>query len=210
VMIDDLITRGVTEPYRMFTSRAEFRLSLRADNADQRLTPMAIELSIVGDDRRAAFTDKMDRLDRARDLLSETFSTSAVAKLGFRVNQDGQKRSGIELMNFPDIGFDEVVQLIPALAETDDETRAQITREAVYAGFQDRQAVAAAAMTRDEGTVIPTDFSYDGISGLSNELKSKLLRIRPGSLGQAGRIEGMTPAALTLILANIKRLKRSA
>ena len=210
VMIDDLITRGVTEPYRMFTSRAEFRLSLRADNADQRLTPMAIDLGIVSEERVAAFNEKLEKLDLARGLLDESFSSSVVAKAGLRVSQDGQKRTAMELLNFPEIGFDEITLLIPALAETDGETRAQIEREAVYAGFEERQAVAAAAMTRDEGTIIPADFSYDGISGLSNELKSKLIRIRPASLGQAGRIEGMTPAALTLILANIKRLKRSA
>jgi tRNA uridine 5-carboxymethylaminomethyl modification enzyme len=210
VMIDDLITRGVTEPYRMFTSRAEFRLSLRADNADQRLTPMGLALGVVGDERAQAFGDKMERLEQARELLSESFTSSTVIKAGLKVTQDGQKRSGMELLSFPEIGFDGLRALIPGLAEIDTETRAQVGREAVYAGFEFRQAEAAQAIARDEATAIPGDFAYDGISGLSNELRSKLTRIRPANLGQAGRIEGMTPAALTLILANVKRLKRSA
>jgi tRNA uridine 5-carboxymethylaminomethyl modification enzyme len=210
VMIDDLITRGVTEPYRMFTSRAEFRLSLRADNADQRLTPTALDLGVVGEERRRAFDDKMERLDKARAVLGESFTSSAVIKAGLKVSQDGQKRSGMDLLTFPDIGFDGLTTLIPGIAEIDGETREQISREAIYAGFEFRQAEAAQAIARDESTVIPGDFAYDAISGLSNELKTKLLRVRPANLGQAGRIEGMTPAALTLILANVKRLKRAS
>ena len=209
VMIDDLITRGVTEPYRMFTSRAEFRLTLRADNADQRLTPLGLELGIMGEARKAFFGNKIERLERTQDLLAEVFTPGEAVKAGLNVKQDGQKRTGMELLSFPDISFDDLAVLIPALAQTDPETRAQIEREAVYAGFEGRQAEAAAAMVRDEATAIPAEFSYEGLSGLSNELKAKLVRIKPANLGQAGRIEGMTPAALTLILANVKRLKRA-
>ncbi len=206
VMLDDLITRGVSEPYRMFTSRAEFRLSLRADNADQRLTPLAIGLGCVSEERITAFTSKMERLEKVRSSLeSETYTPKQVAACGIRINQDGAKRSGFELLAFPDVSFEDLILLNQALDQTDDASRRQIERDALYANYIERQRKDVDALRRDENHIIPADFDYEGLVGLSNELKSKLVRIRPENLAQASRVEGMTPAALTLVLARLRR-----
>ncbi len=206
VMIDDLTTNGVAEPYRMFTSRAEFRLSLRADNADQRLTPMGQEIGCVGDLRSADFAKKMERISKARDILDTSFFTpKQVAAAGIKVNQDGKRRSGLDVLAFPEVSFKDVVPLMEDLAGTDALTRLQIERDALYANYITRQEKEVSAMKRDESYLIPRDFSYDLLEGLSNELKLKLNRARPQNLSQAARIEGMTPAALALLLAHLRK-----
>lgn len=209
VMIDDLTSRGVTEPYRMFTSRAEFRLSLRADNADQRLTPLAIKLGCLGDQRRAAFLAKMDRLVAGRARLEHSDHTPrAVIAAGIAVNPDGPRRSAFQLLAQPDLGFDTLLALDPSLADIDPETREQLARDALYANYIDRQQRDVDLLKRDEQQEIPADFTYAGIEGLSNELKLKLGRARPGNLAQAAKVDGMTPAALTLLLAKLRQARR--
>ncbi|MEZ5771068.1 MAG: tRNA uridine-5-carboxymethylaminomethyl(34) synthesis enzyme MnmG [Defluviimonas denitrificans] len=210
VMIDDLVTRGVAEPYRMFTSRAEFRLSLRADNADQRLTPLGLGVGCVGEQRREAFGRKMEALGAARARLeSQTYSPNQAAAVGIRVGQDGHRRSAFELLAFPDVAFDDLLRLDPSLTDLDPEIREQISRDAMYATYIDRQATEVEALRRDEAHEIPPDFDYRMLSGLSFELTAKLERARPATLAQAGRIDGMTPAALTLILAAIRRKQKA-
>ncbi len=210
VMIDDLTTRGVSEPYRMFTSRAEYRLSLRADNADQRLTTMGIELGCVGDRRALAHVDKMQRLDQATTLLREkTYTPTEVAQTGIRINLDGNRRSGIDVLAFPDVCFEDLIPLEPELEQIDDETRRQVERDAQYEQYIARQERDVAALERDEQHKIPIDFDFHGVQGLSNELKQKLAIARPGTLAQAGRLDGMTPAALSLLLVILRRADRS-
>ncbi|UWQ58368.1 tRNA uridine-5-carboxymethylaminomethyl(34) synthesis enzyme MnmG [Leisingera caerulea] len=206
VMIDDLTTNGVAEPYRMFTSRAEFRLSLRADNADQRLTPLAIEIGCAGEGRRSAFLEKSNRLQQARSVLeTQSFTPKQVAAAGIRVNQDGNRRTGLDILAFPDVVFEDVVPLMPELSGVDEGIRRQVERDALYANYIARQEREISAMKRDEGYVIPESFSYEGIEGLSQELQQKLTRARPETLAQAARIDGMTPAALALLLARLRR-----
>ncbi len=211
VMVDDLVTRGVTEPYRMFTSRAEFRLSLRADNADQRLTPFGLALGCVGEPRRRAFEAKMERLDAARDRLEGiSWTAREIAGTGVNLALDGPRRTAFDVLGLPDVAFDAVLALEPALADIDAETREQLGRDALYAKYVHRQARDVEAMRRDEAESIPEDFDFAALSGLSNELKQKLLRSRPATLAQAGRVEGMTPAALTLILAKLRQRRRKS
>jgi tRNA uridine 5-carboxymethylaminomethyl modification enzyme len=210
VMIDDLTTRGVAEPYRMFTSRAEFRLSLRADNADQRLTPAGIESGCVGTERKIAFLDKMERLNRARDLLnSEAFTPTQIKAAGININQDGTKRTCMDLLAFPDVSFESILALKDDCRDVDPETRRQVERDALYANYIVRQNRDIEALKRDENQRIPENFDYSGISGLSNELKQKLNQARPASIAQAGRIDGMTPSALALLLTWLRRPVRS-
>ncbi|MGJ8546134.1 MAG: tRNA uridine-5-carboxymethylaminomethyl(34) synthesis enzyme MnmG [Sulfitobacter sp.] len=209
VMIDDLTTRGVAEPYRMFTSRAEFRLSLRADNADQRLTPIGLEAGCVGGKREMAFRGKMEKLERARSVLSAgNFSPTEVGKAGITINQDGKKRSGFQVLAFPDVTFENLVTLCPMLKGTDPEIGDQLEREATYANYIVRQAKDIETLKKDEALSIPATFEYTGLDGLSNELRDKLNRIRPTSIAQASRIDGMTSAALTLLLAHLKKPNR--
>ena len=209
VMIDDLTTRGVTEPYRMFTSRAEFRLSLRADNADQRLTPLAMKLGCASEERSAVFLDKMEQMDKAMQLLSDvTWSPKEIAQVGIKINQDGTKRSGFQLLAFPDVVFEDLLSLQPNLAEVSDEIRRQVERDALYANYIARQQRDIDLLQKDEAHVIPADFHYGQIDGLSNELTSKLEKTAPTNLAQAARIDGMTPAALTLLLSHLKRDSR--
>jgi len=209
VMIDDLVTRGVTEPYRMFTSRAEFRLSLRADNADQRLTPLALSLGCVSEARARAFGDKVEAMAAGRARLEAmSLSPTEAASVGIRVGQDGVRRNGFALLSFADVGFEQLQQVDPDLANLAPEIREQIARDALYANYITRQDADVQAMQRDESHEIPEAFDYAVLGGLSNELKGKLARIQPRSLAQAGRIDGMTPAAMTLILARLKQLGR--
>ncbi|MCZ0811287.1 tRNA uridine-5-carboxymethylaminomethyl(34) synthesis enzyme MnmG [Roseovarius sp. EGI FJ00037] len=209
VMIDDLITRGVSEPYRMFTSRAEFRLSLRADNADQRLTPMGIALGCVGPARQRAFESKMDRLSAARARLeSQSYTPRQLVNIGLKVNQDGSRRTGFQLLAFPDIDFARLIELDATLADVDALSRAQLEKDALYANYIARQERDVQMMKRDEAQDIPGDFDFQAVDGLSNELKTKLTASRPTNLAQAGRIDGMTPAALTLILARLRMARR--
>ena len=206
VMIDDLVTRGVAEPYRMFTSRAEFRLALRADNADQRLTPKGIEAGIVGRDRRAAFETKLDALQSAKAaLLEQSWTPQAVASTGLHVNLDGQKRNGMEVLAFPGADFSNLVSLDGSLRDIPSDIRTQLERDGLYATYLKRQERDAEALAREEATEIPESFDYDSLPGLSNELKSKLNLARPATLAHASRLDGMTPAALTLILGNLRK-----
>jgi len=208
VMIDDLVTRGVTEPYRMFTSRAEYRLTLRADNADQRLTPIGIEAGIVSAERARVWLDKADRLDRANHVSRETqFTPKEAGALGITVNADGQRRSIRDLLAFPNVSLDQFVSVRPEIADWPAAVREQVEIDAVYAGYLDRQAQDAEALGREEGLSLPADLDYAAIGALSNEVREKLAMIRPLTLGQAGRIEGMTPGALTALLAHVKKAK---
>ena len=209
VMIDDLVTRGVSEPYRMFTSRAEFRLSLRADNADQRLTPLGIDVGCVGETRREAFEQKREALEAGKAALEAlSLSPREAAEHGMPVGQDGRRRNGFELLAFPDISFDQLDGLSDDVDAITPEIREQISRDALYANYVARQAQDVEAMRRDEETRIPAGFVYEGMQGLSNELSAKLQRVRPETIAQAGRVEGMTPAALTLILAKLRQADR--
>jgi tRNA uridine 5-carboxymethylaminomethyl modification enzyme len=206
VMIDDLVTRGVTEPYRMFTSRAEFRLTLRADNADQRLTPRGERLGLVGSRRAAAFGRKAAALSAARDRVPQlTLTPPEAARFGFRVNADGQRRDLLQLLGYPDISFDALAAVWPELALWPDDVREQIEIDASYAGYLDRQAADVDAFRRDENLHLPSGLDYSAVGGLSSEAQEKLSRIRPMTLGQAGRIEGITPGALTALLSHVRR-----
>lgn len=206
VMIDDLVTRGVTEPYRMFTSRAEYRLTLRADNADIRLTPLGIKAGVVGTDREKVWLEKADRLYSANRVSRETlFTPKEAGALGITVNADGQRRSIRDLLSFPDVSLENFVNVVPEIAAWTPAVREQVEIDAVYAGYLDRQAQDAEALRREEGLKLPADLDYSAIGALSNEVREKLSMVRPQTLGQAGRIEGMTPGALTALLAHVKK-----
>jgi tRNA uridine 5-carboxymethylaminomethyl modification enzyme len=206
VMIDDLVTRGVSEPYRMFTSRAEYRLSLRADNADERLTPLGLSLGLVGRTRRDVFTARMAIVDRARDLARTHSLTSGEAhRLGLKINQDGQRRSALDLMAFPEIAFDGVARIWPAFGELPRFAREALEADALYARYLPRQEADIIALRKDEALRLPSDLDYQQVPSLSTEIRQKLSRIRPQTLGQASRIDGVTPAALAQLLGYIRR-----
>ncbi|HVX91649.1 MAG TPA: tRNA uridine-5-carboxymethylaminomethyl(34) synthesis enzyme MnmG, partial [Xanthobacteraceae bacterium] len=210
VMIDDLVTRGVTEPYRMFTSRAEYRLMLRADNADQRLTDKGIRLGCVGPERRARHRAKMSALAEARVYArSVSISPSEAARHGLNVNRDGQRRSAFELLSYPDITLSDLGRIWPALLDLAPTIAAQLETDAKYAVYLERQVADIAAYRRDESLALPEDLNYAAIPGLSTEVRQKLAAHRPRTIGQAGRIDGITPAALTLLVAHLQRSRRS-
>ncbi|MAT87976.1 MAG: tRNA uridine-5-carboxymethylaminomethyl(34) synthesis enzyme MnmG [Aestuariivita sp.] len=210
VMIDDLTTKGVAEPYRMFTSRAEFRLSLRADNADQRLTPKGIEIGCVGPERKALFLAKQAKLDRLESILkSGALTPKQLNSGGISVNSDGSRRSLYQVLAFPNITFKDILGFDARLKGVEADICEQVSRDALYANYVARQQRDADVISRDEAQKIPDDFNYLDIEGLSSELKVKLARAQPGNLGQVLRIDGMTPAAALLILGKVKREKRS-
>ena len=206
VMIDDLINRGVTEPYRMFTSRAEYRLSLRADNADQRLTARGVDIGCVGPERRSAFAAKAAALRSARDLLERfSLTPNEAAHHGLKINQDGLRRSAFELLSLPDSSIASLRRIWPELGAIAPKIAAQIEIDAKYAVYLDRQARDIDAARRDEALAIPEDLDYRLLPGLSSEIRAKLELIRPRTMAQAGRIEGMTPAAMTLLASKLRR-----
>jgi len=209
VMIDDLVTRGVTEPYRMFTSRAEYRLSLRADNADQRLTQKGIELGCVGAERSRKYADKMREIEAARALSNTLQLTPQQAEArGLKVNQDGVRRNALQLLAYPTIDFEQLTAIWPELASLSKQTREQLEIDALYSGYLERQALDVEAFKRDEDLRLSPDLDYASVGGLSNEVREKLINARPVTLGQASRIEGVTPGALTALLAHVKREQR--
>jgi tRNA uridine 5-carboxymethylaminomethyl modification enzyme len=206
VMVDDLVTRGVAEPYRMFTSRAEFRLHLRSDNADQRLTPLGIAKGLVGPDRQVHFREKASALDVGRTLLrSLTITPTEARRRGIAVNADGQRRTAFDLMSYPDVALEDIARVWPELEAIGTPILEQLSIDAQYAVYLDRQRADVAAMRRDEGINIPDWVEYSTIPGLSAELRQKLAAARPATIAQAQAIEGMTPAAATMLLAIIRR-----
>ena len=206
VMIDDLVTKGVTEPYRMFTSRAEFRLTLRADNADQRLTAKGVSLGVVGSQRAQVYGAKADALARARaEAHALTLTPAAAAKAGLPVKADGQRRNVVELLAYPTIAFEDLARIWPQIGSWGPAVREQVEIDASYAGYLDRQSADAEAFRRDEDLRLPGELDYAAIGGLSNEVREKLAAVRPLTLGQAARIEGVTPGALTALLAHVRR-----
>jgi tRNA uridine 5-carboxymethylaminomethyl modification enzyme len=209
VLIDDLVTRGITEPYRMFTSRAEYRLRLRADNADQRLTPIGEDVGCVGATRRTAFALKHEALAAARDLLHGLTATpSALNRAGLTVNQDGRRRSAFELLSQPDLSVARLAAIWPVLAAVPAAIAEQVQTDALYAGYLARQDADIRSLHREESLRIPSGIDYGAIGGLSNEMVERLSAVVPRNLAQAGRIPGVTPSALTAVLLHVKRLDR--
>lgn len=213
VMIDDLTTRGVTEPYRMFTSRAEYRLRLRADNADERLTPLGEDISCVGTERVRHFRDRMAALETGRAMLQGlSLTPREAASFRLHLNQDGRRRTAFELLAYPNVSWDQLAAIWPQLGDVAPATAARLQTDARYSVYLQRQEADIAAFRKDEQIAIPRAFDYGTISGLSNEVRQKLQQHCPATLAQAGRIDGVTPAALMLILAHLRRApqKKSA
>jgi tRNA uridine 5-carboxymethylaminomethyl modification enzyme len=208
VMADDLVTKGVSEPYRMFTSRAEYRLTLRSDNADQRLTQLGEKGGIVGSERAQAFAGKLERLDVSRETMTGlTLTPNEAAKHGLAVRLDGVRRTALDLLSLTD--FPVLTRIWPQLAALEPPIVEQLEIDAQYAGYLDRQDADILAFRRDEGRALPSGLDYGAVIGLSNEVRQKLEAIRPATLGQASRIEGVTAAALTLVLAHLKSAKKA-
>ncbi|MEM9575082.1 MAG: FAD-dependent oxidoreductase, partial [Pseudomonadota bacterium] len=211
VMIDDLTSRGVSEPYRMFTSRAEYRLSLRIDNADMRLTPVAIETGLAGVARESHFKQVQHKLDKARDFAQQNSVTpQQAAASGVELNHDGSRRSAYELMSYAAIDLSDVRRIWPDLTQFDADTLERLSIEAHYAVYLERQKADIEAVRRDENLVIPAGLDFSIIAGLSNELRNKLANRKPKSIAEAQRIEGMTPAGIALIIAQIRRQNNAA
>ena len=211
VMIDDLVTRGVSEPYRMFTSRAEYRLQLRADNADQRLTDTGISIGCIGSTRAQLHTEKMIALNDARAFAKSVSLTPKEAEHhGLALNKDGQRRSAFELLSYPNISMSNLASIWPRFAELDSKVAEQIEIDAKYDVYLSRQAADVASYRRDESFTLPDDLDYEAMRGLSNEAKQKLQASRPRTIGHASKIDGITPAALTLLVAHVKRGKNAA
>ena len=206
VMIDDLVTRGVSEPYRMFTSRAEYRLTLRADNADERLTPRGEALGLIGAQRSAAFARKRAELALARTLATTLRMTSSeAAKAGLKVNQDGLPRSALDLIGHPEVGFERTAAIWPELQALPRHAVEALEADALYAGYIGRQEADIIALRRDEAMPLPLDIDYPAIPSLSNELRQKLARVRPSTVAQAERIDGMTPSALAILIGFVRK-----
>jgi tRNA uridine 5-carboxymethylaminomethyl modification enzyme len=211
VMIDDLVTRGVSEPYRMFTSRAEYRLTLRADNADQRLTDKGIAIGCVGTRRRGRHAAKMTALAHARQMVRDlSLTPNEAARHGIALNRDGQRRTALELLSYPGIDAAQLARIWPAFGELAPAIAEQIEIDAKYDVYLSRQAADVESYRRDEAVVLPDDLAYAELKGLSNEARQKLESIRPRTIGQAGRIDGVTPATLTLLVAHLRRRSRDS
>lgn len=211
VMIDDLVTRGVTEPYRMFTSRAEYRLQLRADNADQRLTDIGITIGCVSGERARAHRTKSSMLKDAREFARSVSLTPKEAEpFGLSLNKDGQRRTAFELLSYPNVTISDLTKVWPRFAELPAKVAEQIEIDAKYEVYLSRQAADIAAFRRDESFELPADFDYAALPGLSNEMKQKLQTHRPRTIGHASRIDGVTPAALTLLAAHVRRGKKTS
>ena len=211
VMIDDLVLRGVSEPYRMFTSRAEFRLSLRADNADERLTPKGIELGVVGGHRSKVFNKRMEAIESARYLARSLSATpSELFKAGLRINQDGQRRSAIDLIAMPDVGYAEAARIWPELSTLAPYVQEALYAEALYAGYSARQRQDAESLRKEDHVKLEADLDYAAMPSLSTELRQKLARVQPRTLGQAARMEGMTPAALAALLVHVRKQRNAS
>ena len=211
VMIDDLVIRGVAEPYRMFTSRAEYRLSLRADNADLRLTPLGIGAGLVGRERQAAFRLREEAIRNGLELARAlTLTSGEAARKGLKVNQDGVRRSALDLIGMAEIGWNGVASLWPELTGLAPDVVEALEAEALYAGYLHRQEADIAAIRKEEQLALPESLDYSAMPSLSAELRQKLATVQPATLGQASRIDGMTPAALAVILAHVKRRDRQS
>ncbi|MEA2840719.1 MAG: tRNA uridine 5-carboxymethylaminomethyl modification enzyme [Methylobacteriaceae bacterium] len=211
VMIDDLVTRGVTEPYRMFTSRAEYRLTLRSDNADQRLTGRGMEIGCVGAERAGVFAAKSAKLREARARLEAlTITPTQAGRRGLELNKDGVRRSAFALLSHWDIGWADVSRVWPELNSIEPTIAAQVEVDAKYAVYLERQTADVASFRRDEALLLPDSLDYSRLPGLSNEVKARLAEARPCSLGQAARLEGITPAALTILASQVRRGRRLA
>lgn len=211
VMVDDLTSRGIAEPYRMFTSRAEFRLSLRADNADERLTPLAMKLGIASQERMQRFSDVVQSLEKARDLaLGTTMTPNEAARHGLEINRDGVRRSAYELLAYPGVDVAWLAQMAPQFAGIDSKTAERLETEAKYSVYLDRQQADVTQIRQEESRLIPASLDFASVPGLSNELKQKMLARQPRSIADAQRMEGMTPAALAVIVAHVRNAEAAA
>jgi tRNA uridine 5-carboxymethylaminomethyl modification enzyme len=210
VMVDDLTSRGISEPYRMFTSRAEFRLSLRADNADERLTPLAARLGISSAQRMQRYGEMMQRLDAARELATSlTMTPNEAARHGLEINRDGVRRSGYELLAYPAVDVAWLAQVEPKFAAIDAKTAERLETETKYSVYLDRQKTDVAQIRHEESRLIPETIDFAGVPGLSNELKQKMQARRPRSIADAQRMEGMTPAALAIIVSHVRHIENA-